>query len=119
MPVVDFDGHHATAIPTPSGRRWVLHCSCGWTFGRSQTRATEHEALKSILKHVTWDEVRNRREARQMGIIRPPVTPPGYPVPQGPRAAAADAPPLRGSVESSPVWFPVPPPSDGLQRAAR
>lgn len=64
------EGHAMEVIPTASGRRFRLVCSCG-AFGRgvnAPTQATEREAIKKGIRHLQKLEALERRSERVDGI---------------------------------------------------
>jgi hypothetical protein len=51
-------------LPTESGKRFVMECSCGW---RSTTRATWKEAVRAGIHHVESSARRYVDEKRRNG----------------------------------------------------
>jgi hypothetical protein len=67
------DGHAMEVVPTESGRRWRLLCSCGfgrprWAGDRPATCATEREAIRKGVWHLQKLEQAERKRERVDGI---------------------------------------------------
>jgi hypothetical protein len=62
-------GHAMEVVPTQSGRRWRLLCSCGYgrpspSNPRPSTRATEREAIRQGIWHLQKVEEQRAESAR-------------------------------------------------------
>lgn len=69
------EGHAMEVIPTASGRRFRLVCSCG-AFGRgvnSPTQATEREAIRKGVWHLQQLEKKARADGVSTTLIHPPA----------------------------------------------
>ncbi len=67
--VTVLEGHAMEVIPTESGRRWRLVCSCGygrprWEGDRPPTKATEREAIRQGGYHLRQLEQADRDRRR-------------------------------------------------------
>lgn len=67
------EGHAMEVVPTESGRRWRLLCSCGfgrprWTGDTPATCATEREAIRKGVWHLQKLEQAERKRERVDGI---------------------------------------------------
>jgi hypothetical protein len=66
-------GHSMEVRPTPSGRRWVLECSCGygvarWAGDRPSTCATEREAIRKGAYHLVQVDKQTAMRDRVNGV---------------------------------------------------
>ena len=71
--VSQIDGHSMEVLPTESGRRWRLVCSCGygkarWVGDRPSTRATEREAIRQGIWHLQQVD-KGRADREQNGLV--------------------------------------------------